>query len=84
VCQVVLAGGLTIEELHYKYPSCCTCASRVMRVTRKKRGKAGQMAWCELHNRPVEYHWYVDGKKRYPIGDVPCEAYTYERKPSLF
>jgi hypothetical protein len=79
--EVVLASGLTLEELNYKYPSCCTCASRVMRATRKARGK---LAWCELHHRPVEYRWHVDGKKRFPLGDVPCDDYAYARQPSLF
>jgi hypothetical protein len=75
---------MTLEALNAKYPTCSTCQSRTMRKSGNGR-KITQIAWCDRHHRPVEYHTYTDEKGgKWVHGDVPCEDYVYQRTGSLF
>jgi hypothetical protein len=81
----------TLRELNEKYPTCSTCQFRGQHVHRVGRKKIPRpTAWCEKHNRPIEYVWvdYINDRgkrKREVIGDVPCDEYVYEYRPtSLF
>ena len=75
--SITLPYGMTLAELNAKYPTCSTCCFRTMRQTGRGK-KVGRMAWCEQHNRPVEYETFTgpDGKP-WIAGDRPCPDYAY-------
>jgi hypothetical protein len=83
VCQVAGVKD-TLRALNEKYPTCSTCQSRVMRSTKVKGKRVQQAAWCQKHNRLVQYNTTTDDRgKPWVVGDIPCEDYTYEYRPAL-
>jgi hypothetical protein len=79
----------SLRELNEKYPSCSTCQFRGQRVHKVGKRKIPRpTAWCEKHQRPIDYVWfdYINNRgkrKREVIGDVPCGEYAYEYRPTL-
>jgi hypothetical protein len=81
----------SLRKLNEKYPSCSTCQFRGQRVHKVGKRKIPRpTAWCVKHQRPIDYVWldYTSDRskrKREVIGDVPCDEYAYEYRPtSLF
>jgi hypothetical protein len=55
-----------------------------VRTHKAAKGKVAETTWCERHNRPVAYEYYIGPKgKRWVAADIPCDQFRYLYRPAV-